>query len=166
MIIPCSSICRSTLLRLTRACTGCANGSKSFGARISPASSADWERVRSFASTSKYERAAAWMPYAPLPEVHRVQVLREDLILREPVLELPCEHRLVDLPLERLVVADVELLHELLRDGRPALDDPARGDVRVGGSDDRSQVDPVVVVEALVLDRDDRVADRLRHLRP
>ncbi len=102
----------------------------------------------------------------PLPEVHRVQVLREDLILGEPVLELPCQHRLVDLPLQRLVVADVQLLHELLRDGRPALDDPARGDVRVGRPDDRSQVEPVVVVEALVLDRDDRVADRLRHLRP
>ena len=39
-------------------------------------------------------------------------------------------------------------------------------DVRVGGPDDRPQVEPVVVVEALVLDRDDRVADRLRHLRP
>ena len=68
VIIDCSSIWRRTLFRRTRAWTGWANGSKSFGARMSPASSADCDSVRSFASIAKYERAAAWMPYAPCPK--------------------------------------------------------------------------------------------------
>ena len=46
-----------------------------------------------------------------------------------------------DLPADRLLVADVDLLHELLRDRRAALDDLAGRRVDVGGAKDRSQVD-------------------------
>ena len=153
-------------MRRTRAWTGCANGSKSFGARIRPASSADCDSVRSFASIAKYELRRRLDAVRALPEVHGVEVLREDLVLGELVLELPRQQRLVDLALERLVVAHVELLHELLGDRGPTFDDRAGRDVRVRGADDRAEVDAVVVVEALVLDRDHGVADGLRHLRP
>jgi hypothetical protein len=101
----------------------------------------------------------------PLAEVDRVQVPREDLLLRELLLELPCERRLVDLAPERPLVADVEVLHELLGDRRAALDDAAGSQVDVCGSKQRPAIDPVVVPEALVLDRDGRILDRLRHLR-
>src|SRR5207237_10343523 len=60
-------------------------------------------------------------PVGPLTEVHRVQVPREDLKLREPVLELPCQERLVDLPAEALSVAGVQTLHELLAEIRSLL---------------------------------------------
>ncbi len=101
----------------------------------------------------------------PLAEVHRVQVPREDLLLRELLLQLPRERRLVDLAPERALVADVEVLHELLGDRGAALDDPAGSQVDVRGAQQRPAVDAVVVPEALVLDRDGRVLDRLRHLR-
>ena len=92
-------------------------------------------------------------------EVHGVQVLRQDPILGEPLFELPCEVGLADLAADRLLLADVDLLHELLRDRRAALDDLAGRGVDVCRAQERPQVDPLVVVEALVLDRDDRVAD-------
>ena len=90
-------------------------------------------------------------------EVHGVQVLRQDPVLAQPLLELPREVGLLDLPADRLLLADVDVLHELLGDGRPALDDLAGGGVDVGRAQERSEVDPLVVVEPLVLDRDDRV---------
>ena len=104
-------------------------------------------------------------PVGPLTEVHRVQVPREDLKLREPVLELPCQERLVDLPAEALVVAGVQVLHQLLGDRRSALDDVSAPKIVDRGPQDRFGVDAMVRVEASVLDRNDRVSDVLRHLR-
>ena len=60
-----------------------------------------------------------------LPEVHRVQVLLEDPLLGVLLLQVVGDHRLVDLPVERHGVAGDGVLHELLGDGRPALDDPS-----------------------------------------
>src|SRR5207244_9719340 len=99
-----------------------------------------------------------------LTEVHRVQVPREDLKLREPVLELPCQERLVDLPAEALVVAGVQVLHQLLGDRRAALDDVSAPKIVDRGPQDRLGVDAMMGVEASVLDRDDGVSDVLRHL--
>ncbi len=81
------------------------------------------------------------------------------------VLELPGERGLLDLRRNVVVVADVEVLHELLRDRRAALHDPAL--VRTftyGGPEDRLQIHAVVAEEAPVLDRHDRLAQVLRHL--
>ena len=104
-------------------------------------------------------------PVGPLTEVHRVQVPREDLKLREPVLELPCQERLVDLPAEALIVAGVQVLHQLLGDRRAALDDVSAPKIVDRGPQDRLGVDAMMGVEASVLDRDDGVSDVLRHLR-
>ena len=104
-------------------------------------------------------------PVRALPEVHRVQVLREDLVLRVALLELERELRFVDLAPEGLLVAYDRVLDVLLGDGGAALDDAAGRDVREGRSDHGLHVDAAVLVEALVLHGDDRVADVLRDLR-
>ena len=101
----------------------------------------------------------------PLAEVDGIQVLGQDLVLGEPVLELPGEDRLVDLAAQRLVVAHVELFDELLGDGGSTFDDAAGRDIGVGRTQDRPEIHPVVEEEPFVFDRDRCVADRLWHLR-
>ena len=98
-------------------------------------------------------------PVRAVPEVDRVQVRGEDpvLVVAVPLLELPRERRLLQLARDRAVVGDVGVLDELLRDRRAALDDGLVLDVREQRAPDRVQVDAVVLVEALVLDRDDRL---------
>ena len=103
-------------------------------------------------------------PVGALAEIHRVQVVGEDLVLREPMLHLQGERGLVDLAAEVLGIAGVEVLHELLGDRRAALDHATVRDVDREGACERVRVDPAVVVEAAVLDRDGGVTDRLRHL--
>ena len=100
-----------------------------------------------------------------------VQVLAQDPVLAGAagvlVLELLGELRLTDLPLEvALRVLDVERAHELLRDRRAALHRVARLEVLDARADDRRVVDALVLVEALVLDRDRRLASRGRHVAP
>ena len=104
-------------------------------------------------------------PVRAVAEVHRVQVPGEDPVLTQTLLELPREIRLADLAPDRLLVPDVELLDELLRDRRAALDHLAGRGVDVRGSQQRAQVEAGVIVEALVLDRDHRVADHVGDLR-
>jgi hypothetical protein len=74
-----------------------------------------------------------------------------------PLLELPGERSLLQLARDRAVVGHVGVLDELLRDRRAALHDGLVLDVRQQRAADRVQVDAVVLVEALVLDRDDRL---------
>jgi hypothetical protein len=97
-------------------------------------------------------------PVRAVAEVHGVEVPGQDPVLAQPLLELPREVCLTDLAPDRQFVTDVELLHELLGDRRAALDDLASGGVSVGGSQQRPHVQPRVIVEALILDRDHRVA--------
>ncbi len=92
-----------------------------------------------------------------VPEVDRVQVGRQDPVLLPDLLELPRERRLAHLACERPLVADVRVLDELLGDRRPALDDALLLDVLPERARDTAHVDPVVLVEALILDRDDRL---------
>jgi hypothetical protein len=96
----------------------------------------------------------------------RVQVLLEDLVLARAALELLGEPRLLDLGLQVAVVelARVEVLDQLLGDRRAALDDLPLLHVLQRGADDRSQVDPVVLVEVGVLDRDRGLLDHVRDL--
>ena len=78
--------------------------------------------------------------------------------LGHALLELPGERRLAHLARDRLLVADVGVLDELLRDRRAALDDALRADVLPERAHDAARVDAVVLVEAAILDRDDRLA--------
>ena len=97
-------------------------------------------------------------PIGAVSEVDRVEVREQDPILRPALLELPRKRRLADLARDRPLVADVGVLDELLRDRGAALDDRLRADVGPERPEDAAAVDPVVLVEAPVLDGDDRLA--------
>ncbi len=56
-----------------------------------------------------------------------------------------------------LVAAEIQVAHELHRDRRAALQGGAVGDVLDGRAEDSGQIDAIVFVEPLVLDRDRRV---------
>ena len=99
----------------------------------------------------------------PLPEVHGVEVPREDLLLREAILHLPGQERLVPLPPEAERIAHVQVLHELLGDRRAALTELAGGEVHEGRASQRLRVDAVVDVEPAVLDRHGGPAEPPRH---
>ena len=97
-------------------------------------------------------------------EVDRVQVGGEDAVLRPRLLELPGERGLAHLPGKRPLVPDVRVLHELLRDRGSALHDRLAADVRPERACHATQVDPVVLEEAAILDRDDRLPHDRRDL--
>ena len=97
-------------------------------------------------------------PVGAVPEVDRVEVRGEDPILAPALLELPRERGLAHLARERPLVPDVGVLDELLRDRRAAFDDPLLPDVLPERAPDAPHVDAVVLEEALILDRDDRLA--------
>ena len=103
-------------------------------------------------------------PVGAVAEVHDVEVALEDLVLGHQLLEPAGEHGLPSLPSDRLLVAEL-LLHDLLGDGRAALDDLAFVDVAHQGADRRSGVEPVVAVEVGVLDGQHGVDGVLRDLR-
>jgi hypothetical protein len=95
-----------------------------------------------------------------LAEVDRVEIELEDLFLALALLQLAREERLTELASERDVGALVEqdgVADVLLGDGRRALFGRAGQDVDDRGAGDAVQVDTVVAVEPLVLDRDDGV---------
>ena len=96
-------------------------------------------------------------PVGLLPEVDVVEVRSEDAVLAPLLVELDGEAALGELPAERLLRAEVEVAHELLLDRRRALCEPARRDVALQRSDDPEVVDAAVLVEAAVLDGDDRL---------
>ena len=101
------------------------------------------------------------------PVRHVVQVVLEDPALVVLLLELGGHLGLADLALEvALRVLDVERAHQLLRDRRAALHGLPRGEVLPAGADHALVVDAVVLVEALVLDGDRRLAQRDRHVVP
>ena len=72
-------------------------------------------------------------------------------------LEPPGERCLAQLARDRALVLVDRVLDELLRDRRAALHGAAVRDVGLDRAQDAADVDAVVLVEALVLDRDDRV---------
>ena len=71
---------------------------------------------------------------------------------------------LADLALIGEVVADQEVLHDLLGDGRAALRAPGLGEVADEGADQAALVDALVLVEALVLGREERLLHVLRNV--
>ena len=90
-----------------------------------------------------------------------VEIERQDVVLRESSLQLEGEHRLAHFSLDRGIVAHEHPLDELLGDGAAALGRPLVGDVREGGADDATEIEPVVGVEGAIFERD-RGFDQVR----
>ena len=93
-------------------------------------------------------------PEIAMAEIDHVQVGGEDPVLRPRARQLDRKARLDDLPLQRLLAREVEVAHELLRDGRAALDDVAGAHIGGERPEDPDRIDPAVLVEAPVLDGD------------
>ena len=113
-------------------------------------------------------------------EVDGVEVLGQDLVLGELALDLDRQQALANLLPERpwrddvgldaglgilLVLARVDVLHELLRDRRTALHDLLLDQVGPRRAEDADDVHARMLVEALVLDRDHGVLQLFGHLR-
>ena len=94
-------------------------------------------------------------------EVDGVEIRGKDLVLRPALLKLPRERRLAHLALHRLRARQVRVLDELLRDGAGTLVRTGREAIEERAGD-AVQVDAVVLIEALVLDRDDGILHHLR----
>ena len=100
-----------------------------------------------------------------VPEVDGVEVPLEDGPLRVPLLQLDRHHRFAQLALQVLLRAEHHRAHVLLGDRRPALVEVAGLDVAGECANHAAGVDPVVVEEALVLDRDDGLGQARCHRR-
>ncbi len=99
-------------------------------------------------------------------EIDLVEIELEDLVLGIGPLDLQREQRLLDLAGERHLVGQQEVLGDLLGDGRGALRPPARTvvlQVDRAGARDALEVEPVVLVEILVLGGQEGVDHHLRH---
>ena len=98
-------------------------------------------------------------------EINRIEIELEDFILAERALEARRHDHLADLALIGEVLAHQEVLHDLLGDGRAALRTPAPAEVADEGADQAALVHALVLIEALVLGRDEGVAHVLRDIR-
>ena len=88
-------------------------------------------------------------------EIGRIEIQFEDLVLAQRVFEPRCHDHLADLALIGHVLADQEIFHHLLGDGRAALRPARIGQIADEGADDAALVDAVVLVEAPVLGGDE-----------
>ena len=158
VIFPWSSIMREHVAATQRRAPGCCTGSYSDGSAGIPARSAASASVELLRALLEVRARGLLDPVRAVAEVDRVEVRGEDPVLAPALLELPGERRLAHLARERPLVADVRVLDELLRDRRAALDDALLADVLPERAADAAHVDAVVLEEALVLDRDDRLA--------
>ena len=95
-------------------------------------------------------------------EVDRVEVALEDLALRQLPLELHGQRRLLHLPGERALLAEVHVLHVLLSQRRPALQVLA-SQVSEGGPHDSQGVDATVFEEPFVLGGNDSIDEHVGH---
>src|SRR6476661_2595376 len=87
-----------------------------------------------------------------VPVVHGVEITLEYPVLRPPVAELDRETGLLDLALERLLAARVEVAHELLGDRRSTLEHLAGAQIAPERARDPDVVDTAVLVEAAIFD--------------
>ena len=99
-----------------------------------------------------------------LAEVDLVDVKLEDLVFLEAVLDLEREHCFVELARKRLLGRQEKIPRDLHRDGAGALPSAARCEVGYGGAHDALVVDACMLVEALILGREDRPFEDLGHL--
>ena len=96
-------------------------------------------------------------------EVDGVEVVGEDLVLRQLLVDLERDEHLLDLAVEGALIGEVEVLDVLLGDRRTAA-----GVIVSGHTDDRTRQaldgDAAVLVEAVVLSGDGRLLHRCRDL--
>ena len=97
-------------------------------------------------------------------EVDGVQVVLQDLVLRQLLLDLDADDELVDLARQRPLLGQVVVLHQLLGDGRAALQRPA-AQVVPGRAQDAGRREAAVLVELPVLRRQHRALQADRDLR-
>ena len=88
-------------------------------------------------------------------EIGRIEIELEDLALAQKLLDARGEDHLPHLAFVGDILAHQEILHDLLRDGRAALRPAGLREVADEGADQRALVDALVLVEALVLGRDE-----------
>jgi hypothetical protein len=95
-------------------------------------------------------------PVGTLAQVHRVQVFLEDVAFRIPAFEFDRESQLARLPLEGPFPRGSEegVLHVLLSDSAPALDDLAFVEIDDRGPGDGADVVAGMPVEASVFGRE------------
>ena len=103
-------------------------------------------------------------PPGAAAEINRIEVELEDLRFAQRVLDPRCHDHLADLAVIGEVLADQEVLHDLLGDGRAALRAPGLRKVADEGADQPALVDPSVAIEALVLGREERLLDVFRNV--
>ena len=101
-------------------------------------------------------------PPGAAAEIDRIEVELEDLRLAQRVLDPRGHDHLADLAVIGEVLADQEVLHDLLGDGRAALRAPGLREVADEGADQAALVDAFVPIEALVLGREERLLDVFR----
>ena len=92
-------------------------------------------------------------------EIDAIQVQLEDLILGELRVDHHRQHRLVELAAIGLPVGQEQRPGELLRQRRAALLRAWLADVAEHGAPERNGIDADVAVEAMILDRDERVLE-------
>jgi hypothetical protein len=93
-----------------------------------------------------------------------VQVQAEDLILAQLALQPHGQHHLFDLALVALLRRQQQRFHHLLRDGAAALYLAAGHQVVDDGPHDAERIDAAMLVEGIILGRDEGVADDGRNL--
>ena len=103
-------------------------------------------------------------PIGAGPEVDRVEIAGQDLLLGQAPLEPDREHDLLELAREAALRREEQVLGELLRDRAAALDHAASLQVGEGGAHDPSQIKAGVLEEPPVLHRQDGVDQMAGHL--
>ena len=97
-------------------------------------------------------------------EIDGIEIELENLPLAQLALDPRRHDHLADLALVGEIVADQQVLRDLLGDGRAALRAAGLGKVADEGADQAALVDPLVLIEALVLGRDEGFLHVLRNV--
>ena len=97
-------------------------------------------------------------------EIDRVEIEFQDLGLAQGALQPRRHNDLAHLALIGDVVADQQVLHDLLGDGRTALGSAGAREVRHHGANEAALVDALMLVKALVLGCDERLLDVDRNI--
>ena len=96
----------------------------------------------------------------PAAEIDFIQIQFENLVLRESLVDPVGEDSLLDLPFDRNLICQQEVLRDLLGDGRRA-DQPFAFavilQIRDDRPDDPGEIDPVMLIEALIFRGDERL---------